>query len=203
MILIVDNYGSFVYGLVQYVVETIAPRSRTESWDAVEGAPAEVRRNDEIDVRESARSTPMGLSPGPGAPDEADASVPVFVETEYPTFGVCLGHQALRSANGASIGWAPAVVHGKQSDARHDRSELCAGVPDPFEVGRYHSLAVDAETFSPALVETAWTDDDGKTVMGVRHRNRLHVGGQSHPESVLTDAGKQVTENSCSAVVRS
>jgi anthranilate synthase component 2 len=183
MILVVDNYDSFAYNLVQYVGE-FAP-------DVV------VRRNDEIDVDGVCDLDPDGIvvSPGPGTPVDAGVSIPVFADLSYPTLGVCLGHQALCAAWGAPVGHAPDVVHGKSSLVSHDGTGLFRGLPDPFEVGRYHSLAVDRADLPDPLVETARTEDERRVVMGVRHRDRPHVGVQFHPESILTDAGKRLVEN--------
>ena len=186
-VLVVDNYDSFVYNLVQYV-----------------GTHAEVavRRNDEIDVNGVRRLDPDGIvvSPGPGTPEAAGVSVPVFESLSYPTLGVCLGHQALCAANGASVGHAPEVVHGKPSTVTHDGRGLFEGLPERLEVGRYHSLAVDCGELPDALVETARTEDERQVVMGVRHREEPHVGVQFHPESILTDAGKGMVENFCRSV---
>ncbi len=187
MILVVDNYDSFAYNLVQYV----------GAFDAVE-----VRRNDAIDVAGIRRLDPDGIvvSPGPGTPADAGVSVDVFAETEYPALGVCLGHQALCAANGSTVGHAPEVVHGKPSAVSHDGAGLYAGVEEPFEAGRYHSLAVERDDLPEELVETARTDDDRGVVMGVRHEERPHFGVQFHPESVLTDAGMRIVENFCTSV---
>jgi anthranilate synthase component 2 len=193
MILIVDNYDSFAYNLVQYVGE----------FDDVE-----VRRNDAIDVAGIRELDPDGIvvSPGPGAPADAGVSVDVFAETDYPTLGVCLGHQALCAANGATVGHAPEVVHGKPSSVTHDGRGLYVGVADPFEVGRYHSLAVERDELPADLVETAHTTGDASggradgghgIVMGVRHVDRPHVGMQFHPESILTSEGKRIVRNFC------
>jgi anthranilate synthase component 2 len=193
MILIVDNYDSFAYNLVQYVGE----------FDDVE-----VRRNDAIDVAGIRALDPDGIvvSPGPGTPAEAGVSRAVFAETEYPTLGVCLGHQALCAAHGATVGHAPEVVHGKPSAVTHDGRGLYDGVADPFEVGRYHSLAVERTELPDELVETAHTTGDAAggradgghgIVMGVRHVDRPHVGMQFHPESILTEAGERIVENFC------
>ncbi|MFT4885620.1 MAG: anthranilate synthase component 2 [Natronomonas sp.] len=183
-ILVVDNYDSFVYNLVQYV-----------------GTHAEVvvRRNDAIDVEGIRELDPDGIvvSPGPGTPEGAGVSVPVFEELDSPTLGVCLGHQALCAANGAVVGHAPEVVHGKPSVVTHDGSGLFDGLPDRFEVGRYHSLAVDRNDMPADLVETARTDAEGGVVMGVRHREKPHAGVQFHPESILTDAGERIVETFC------
>jgi anthranilate synthase component 2 len=187
MILIVDNYDSFAYNLVQYVGE----------FDDVV-----VRRNDAVDVADIRALDPDGVvvSPGPGTPADAGVSIDVFAETTYPALGVCLGHQALCAAHGATVGHAPEVVHGKRSRVRHDGGPLYDGVDDPFEVGRYHSLAVERADLPEVLVETAHTDDERSVVMGVEHVDRPHVGVQFHPESILTDAGKRIVENFCTGV---
>ena len=189
-VLVVDNYDSFVYNLVQYVGGV---------------ADVTVRRNDAVDVDDLRAIDPDGIvvSPGPGTPAEAGVSIPVFAELSYPTLGVCLGHQALCAAHGASVGHAPSVVHGKASLVGHDETGVFAGLPNPFSVGRYHSLSVDRADLPDALVETAVTVSDADTdadieetpvVMGVRHRSKPHVGVQFHPESVLTEAGLQMVE---------
>ena len=182
-VLVVDNYDSFVYNLVQCV-----------------GTHAEVlvRRNDEIDIEGIERLDPDGIvvSPGPGTPTEAGVSVPIFAELAYPTLGVCLGHQALCAAHGVSVGHAPEVVHGKPSTITHDGAGLFEGLPERFEVGRYHSLAVAGE-LPDALIETARTADDGGVLMGVRHRKKPHAGVQFHPESILTDVGERMIETFC------
>ena len=184
MILIVDNYDSFAYNLVQYVGE----------FDDVA-----VRRNDAIDVAGIRKLDPDGIvvSPGPGIPADAGVSVDVFAETAYPALGVCLGHQALCVAHGAPVVHAPEVVHGKPSEVRHDGSDLYEGVNDPFEVGRYHSLAIDEADLPAELVRTARTNDERGVVMGVRHADRRQYGVQFHPESILTPAGKRIVENFC------
>ena len=183
-ILVVDNYDSFVYNLVQYV-----------------GTHADVvvRRNDEIGVDEIRRLGPDGIvvSPGPGTPAEAGVSVPIFADLAYPTLGVCLGHQALCAANGGTVGHAPHVVHGKPSSVTHDGRGLFEGLPERFEVGRYHSLAVDRADIPSVLEETARTDDERRVVMGVRHREKPHIGVQFHPESILTDVGERMIATFC------
>ena len=182
-VLVVDNYDSFAYNLVQYVGELA---------DEVL-----VRRNDHVDVDDIRDLDPDGIvvSPGPGTPEEAGVSIPVFEELTYPTLGVCLGHQALCAANGAAVTLAPDVVHGKPSDVRHDERGVFADLPDRVEVGRYHSLCVEHDAIPPGLVETAWTDDGREVVMGVRHTERPHVGVQFHPESILTPDGKRMVRN--------
>ena len=183
-VLVVDNYDSFVYNLVQYV-----------------GTHADVvvRRNDAVDVADIRALDPDGIvvSPGPGTPEEAGISMAVFERLSYPTLGVCLGHQALCAANGAPVGHAPDVVHGKPSTVRHDGDGVFRGLPERFEVGRYHSLSVDREALPAPLVETARTDDERDVLMGVRHRRKPHVGVQFHPESILTDVGERMIARFC------
>jgi anthranilate synthase component 2 len=183
-VLVIDNYDSFVYNLVQYVGTH---------------AGVEVRRNDAIDVGGIRELDPDGIvvSPGPGTPAEAGVSIPVFEQLEYPTLGVCLGHQALCAANGAEVGHAPAVVHGKPSTISHDGRGLFEELPDRFDVGRYHSLAVEHEAVPDSLIETARTEDERAVVMGVRHREKPHIGVQFHPESILTEVGERMIEAFC------
>ncbi|SEW22247.1 anthranilate synthase component II [Natrinema salifodinae] len=175
-ILVVDNYDSFAYNLVQYVGEVA---------DEVI-----VRRNDEIDLTGVRDLDPTGIvvSPGPGTPQEAGISIPLFAETDYPILGVCLGHQALCAANGAPVVHASEVVHGKPSTVSHDGEGIFAGLPSDFQVGRYHSLAVDRADLPSPLEETARTTDERGVLMAVRHREKPHVGVQFHPESILTRA---------------
>ncbi|UVE48906.1 aminodeoxychorismate/anthranilate synthase component II [Haloferax larsenii] len=197
-ILVVDNYDSFAYNLVQYVGEF--------ADDVV------VYRNDDLTVDDIRDLDPDGIvvSPGPGTPAEAGVSVPVFRDLDYPTLGVCLGHQSLCAALGSRVGHAPEVVHGKPSVVEHDGKGVFAGLPDRIEVGRYHSLAVEHDDIPDELVVTATTVEDSKdgggsedneptsderVVMGVRHREKPHVGVQFHPESILTDAGKAIVRN--------
>ncbi|NLV11249.1 aminodeoxychorismate/anthranilate synthase component II [Halomicrobium sp. HM KBTZ05] len=203
-ILVIDNYDSFAYNLVQYVGAVV---------ERLGGGPDDVlvRRNDAVSIAEIERLDPDGIvvSPGPGTPEAAGVSMPIFSRLQYPTLGVCLGHQALCSANGAEVGHAESVVHGKSSTVTHDGTGVFADLPDPFEVGRYHSLAVERTALPDVLEETAATvsatdgdagDDaegDRRIVMGVRHRERPHVGVQFHPESILTDGGKTMIENFC------
>ncbi|MFC3478488.1 anthranilate synthase component II [Halobacterium litoreum] len=176
-VLVVDNYDSFAYNLVQYLGEH---------------ADVTVRRNDAIDAEGIRELDPDGVvvSPGPGTPDDAGVSVPVFRDLDYPTLGVCLGHQALCAANGATVEHAPSVVHGKPSTVRHDGRGVFSGLPDRVQTGRYHSLSVPEADLPDDLEPTAWTDDG--VVMAVRHRDRPHAGVQFHPESILTPHGKQM-----------
>ncbi len=188
-VLVIDNYDSFVYNLVQYV-----------------GTHADVvvYRNDEITIDDIRRLDPDGIvvSPGPGTPVEAGVSVPIFEELSYPTLGVCLGHQALCAAHGVPVGHAPEVVHGKPSTVTHNGAGIFEGLPDSFEVGRYHSLAVEGNALPDVLAETATTEDgdeseDGAVLMGVRHRKKPHEGVQFHPESILTDMGERMIRTFC------
>jgi anthranilate synthase component 2 len=186
-ILVVDNYDSFAYNLVQYVGTAIG---------APDDGTVYVRRNDAIDVDGIRELDPDGIvvSPGPGTPADAGVSIPVFRDLSYPTLGVCLGHQALCAAFGARVGHAPEVVHGKPSTVRHDGEGVFRALPERFEAGRYHSLAVERGDLPDSLYETAWTDDERQVVMGVRHRDRPFEGVQFHPESILTDVGMQMVE---------
>jgi anthranilate synthase component 2 len=189
-VLVVDNYDSFAYNLVQYVGEIVT----SDDWlDGVAGNVV-VRRNDAIDV-EGVRSIDpdaIVVSPGPGHPKEAGVSMPIFAELSIPTLGVCLGHQALCAVQGAPVGHAPEVVHGKPSTISHDGCGVFENLPDGFEVGRYHSLAVDRGSLPECLIETAHTDDERSVVMGVRHEDKPHLGVQFHPESILTEYGKEM-----------
>ncbi|MFC7041612.1 anthranilate synthase component II [Halonotius sp. GCM10025705] len=181
-VLVIDNYDSFVYNLVQYVGEFA-------------GAVA-VRRNDAVDPDGVREIDPDGivLSPGPGTPQSAGVSMDVF-EFECPILGVCLGHQAMCAARGSRVGHAPSVVHGKSSTITHDGEGLFAGLDSELGVGRYHSLCVERGELPDDLVETAHTADDREIVMGVRHREQPQYGVQFHPESILTDDGKGMVAN--------
>jgi anthranilate synthase component 2 len=187
-VLVVDNYDSFAYNLVQYVGEAVG---------APENGDVFVRRNDAIDVPGVRDLDPDGIivSPGPGTPESAGVSIPVFRDLDYPTLGVCLGHQALCANRGSRVGHAPEVVHGKPSTITHDGSGVFAGLPDRLRVGRYHSLCVERDDLPDDLIETARTEDEREVVMGVRHREKPHVGVQFHPESILTPRGKAMVAN--------
>jgi anthranilate synthase component 2 len=181
-ILVVDNYDSFVYNLVQYVGEF--------------AGEVAVRRNDAVDLAAIERLEPDGvvLSPGPGTPQSAGVSMAAF-DLACPVFGVCLGHQAMCASHGGPVGHAPTVVHGKPSTISHDGRGLFAGLPADLSVGRYHSLCVERADLPDVLVETARTTDERGVVMGVRHREKPQFGVQFHPESILTSDGKQMVEN--------
>jgi anthranilate synthase component 2 len=191
-ILVIDNYDSFVYNLVQYVGETVCALGGDRT-------NVVVQRNDAVDIDGIRTLDPDGIvvSPGPGTPAEAGVSISVFESLSYPTLGVCLGHQALCAANGAAVGHAEAVVHGKASAMTHDGEGVFRGLPDTLSVGRYHSLAVDRAELPEALTRTAETDDEATVVMAVRHRDQPHVGVQFHPESILTAHGKRLVANFC------
>ena len=181
-VLVVDNYDSFTYNLVQYLGEL--------------GAELEVFRNDQADpdrLIERAYDRAV-VSPGPCTPDDAGISLAVtrrFPEAGVPTLGVCLGHQAMAQAFGATV-MRHEPVHGKTTEIEHDGRTIFAGLPRPLTVGRYHSLVVDADSLPDVLEPTA---SGGGVLMGVRHRRLPAEGVQFHPESVLTDAGKQLLEN--------
>ena len=183
MILVIDNYDSFTYNLVQAL--------------GYLGADLEVRRNDRITVAEAAAMSPEGivLSPGPGRPEAAGCCCELIevLAAQIPILGVCLGHQAIAAALGGSVVRAPEVVHGKTAPVHHGGEQLFAGLPDPLEATRYHSLVVAREDLPAALEVTAWTDEG--LIMGLRHRDmRLH-GVQFHPESIATAEGPALLAN--------
>jgi anthranilate synthase/aminodeoxychorismate synthase-like glutamine amidotransferase len=177
---VVDNYDSFTYNLVQYLAEL--------------GAAPEVFRNDEITVGELGKYDGVVVSPGPGTPAEAGISTAAIRELsgKVPILGVCLGHQCLGEAFGAKV-VRNQPSHGKTSWIRHDNSGVLAGVSDPFEATRYHSLIVERSSVPAELVITAWTGDG--VVMGMRHARHPTYGVQFHPESVLTKEGKKILAN--------
>ena len=183
-VLVIDNYDSFAYNLVQYVGEIVSEDDREVI----------VRRNDAIDIEGVRKLDPdaIVISPGPGTPEQAGVSMPIFEQLSIPTLGVCLGHQALCAVHSAPVGHAPDVVHGKPSTITHDGRGIFKGLPTAFEVGRYHSLAVERTALPDCLAETAHTDDERSIVMAVRHESQPHVGVQFHPESILTDHGKHL-----------
>jgi anthranilate synthase/aminodeoxychorismate synthase-like glutamine amidotransferase len=182
-VLLIDNYDSFTYNLVQAL--------------AVLGADVEVRRNDEIDVAAALDLAPTHLvvSPGPGRPEDAGASMPItraFLH-RTPVLGVCLGHQALAAVLGARVGEAQSLMHGKASGVYHDNRTLFEGLPNPFRAGRYHSLAVHEDSLPPELTISAYTSDG--EIMGLRHRDLPAEGVQFHPESILTPEGDRLLRN--------
>ncbi len=182
-VLVIDNYDSFTYNLVQHLGEL--------------GARLEVRRNDEIDLAGISSFSPdlIVISPGPGAPGSAGISVPLIREFagRIPILGVCLGHQAIGEAFGGVVCRAPVLMHGKTSQVFHDDQDLFSGLENPFEATRYHSLVVDPATLPACLKVTAWTEDG--IIMGLRHRDYPVYGVQFHPESVLTREGKKLLRN--------
>jgi para-aminobenzoate synthetase component 2 len=193
-ILVVDNYDSFVYNLVQYLGQL--------------GAEVEVRRNDAIDPADLATLDVDGvlISPGPGTPHEAGVSmamVSAAADTGVPLFGVCLGHQAIGAVYGGVVERAPELLHGKTSEVVHDGSGVLAGLPSPFVATRYHSLAVREETLSDEIEVTGRTPSG--VVMALRHRTLPVEGVQFHPESVLTQGGHRMLANwleRCGAAIK-
>ena len=183
MILLLDNYDSFTYNLAQYLGEL--------------GCHVEVHRNDKITVEEIARRKPerIVISPGPCTPQEAGISVELIerLAGKFPILGVCLGHQAIGAAFGGKIIRAPKLFHGKTSKIHHDGKNIYRQLPDPLTATRYHSLIVERKSLPRELAVTAETDDG--IIMGLRHRRHKIEGVQFHPESVLTDSGKQLLQN--------
>ena len=183
MILMLDNYDSFTYNLVQRLSE-------------ISEIGVEVVRNDVASPKELLRRKPQAVvvSPGPGRPEQAGMSVELVLASEnVPLLGICLGLQALAVAHGSRVVRGSEPVHGKTSAIHHRGTDLFDGVSNPFEATRYHSLAVDRDTLAEDLELTAWTDDG--TVMGVRHRSRPHFGLQFHPESYLCREGPELLAN--------
>ncbi len=182
-ILLIDNYDSFTYNLVQAFL--------------VLGAEVEVHRNDEIDIAaaEALDPTHLVISPGPGRPDDAGVSLEMIgaFAGRLPVLGVCLGHQSIVQHFGGEIVAAGSLMHGKTSWVRHDGEGVFAGLPNPCEVGRYHSLAANRGRMPESLIVTATTDEG--EIMGVRHRELNVVGVQFHPESVLTPDGPALLNN--------
>ncbi len=184
MIAMIDNYDSFTFNLVQYLREAVAEE---EVW---------VVRNDRVTVAEVLARGPRAIvvSPGPGTPEAAGICVELFrTAATVPMLGVCLGHQALAVAYGGRVIRAPEPRHGKVSLIRHGGVGIFAGVPDPFEATRYHSLVAERSSLPAELEVTAWTEDG--LVMGLAHRSRPHLGVQFHPESYLTRSGTRLLVN--------
>ena len=198
MILIIDNYDSFTYNLVQYLGEIL--KNQGKDPDSL----LKVLRNDQIDLKgvASLRPEKIVISPGPCTPNEAGISVPLiqrFAET-VPILGVCLGHQSIGSAFGGKIIRAKKIMHGKTSPIRHDSKTIFQGIENPFTATRYHSLVIERESCPEVLEISAWTDDG--EIMGVRHKDLPVEGVQFHPESILTNVGKAILENFLGAKAR-
>ena len=181
-ILVIDNYDSFVFNLVQYLAQL--------------GAECTVVRNDEVEANEAAKYDGVLISPGPGTPDKAGVSIAMInfcAENSIPLFGVCLGHQAIGEAFGATVSRAPELLHGKTSQVIHNAHGVLANLPYPFTATRYHSLAVERETV-PDVLEITGATESG-VVMSMRHRKLPIEGVQFHPESVLTEHGHRMLAN--------
>ncbi|HTP04104.1 MAG TPA: aminodeoxychorismate/anthranilate synthase component II [Nitrospirota bacterium] len=183
MLLMIDNYDSFTYNLVQYLGEL--------------GQDMKVYRNNKITIPEIENMQPdrIVISPGPCTPKEAGISIEVIkhFSGRIPILGVCLGHQSIGEAFGGDVIRAPYLMHGKTSMIYHDNQTIFAGLPNPFEATRYHSLIIKRETLPTVLEVTAWTEDG--IIMGVRHKQFKVEGVQFHPESILTGAGKELLRN--------
>ena len=181
-ILVIDNYDSFVFNLVQYLQQL--------------GADCTVVRNDEVAAAEAAKYDGVLISPGPGTPDKAGVSIAMInycAENSIPLFGVCLGHQAIGEAFGATVSRAPELLHGKTSQVLHNGKGVLENLPSPFTATRYHSLAVERETV-PSVLEITGSTESG-VVMSMRHTTLPIEGVQFHPESVLTEHGHQMLAN--------
>ena len=190
MIIVIDNYDSFTYNLVQYLGEL--------GNELPVASEIQVYRNDKIDSEQIKKLQPDGIviSPGPGRPEDAGVSGSLFSQlgSTIPILGVCLGHQSLGQVFGGKIISAPVLMHGKTSEIHHTGVGIFRGLTNPFTATRYHSLVIDRQSCPDVLEITAWVDDG--TIMGVRHRNYPHLEGvQFHPESILTSSGKQLLRN--------
>ncbi|NET06966.1 MAG: aminodeoxychorismate/anthranilate synthase component II [Symploca sp. SIO2B6] len=190
MIIVIDNYDSFTYNLVQYLGELGAQLPAASE--------IQVYRNDKISLEQISQLAPSGvvISPGPGRPENAGISESVIRElgATIPILGVCLGHQSLGQVFGGQIVSAPELMHGKTSEIHHTGVGVFRGLANPFLATRYHSLVIDPQSCPDVLEITAWVEDG--TIMGVRHRNYRHLEGvQFHPESILTSCGKQLLRN--------
>ncbi|MEA2094473.1 MAG: aminodeoxychorismate/anthranilate synthase component II [Pseudomonadota bacterium] len=188
MLLMIDNYDSFTYNLVQYLGEL--------------GADVRVFRNDKITLQEIENLQPerIVISPGPCTPNEAGVSVDTIKQfaDRIPILGVCLGHQSIGQAFGGHIGHAREIMHGKTSMIQHNNGGVFHGLPQPFEATRYHSLVIEPDSLPDCLVVTAWTADEQggvDEIMGVRHRELPVEGVQFHPESILTGCGHDLLRN--------
>jgi anthranilate synthase component 2 len=190
LILVIDNYDSFTYNLVQYLGELGA--------QLPVASEIQVYRNDKIDLEQIKKLQPDGvvISPGPGRPEDAGVSGSLIsnLGSTVPILGVCLGHQSIGQVFGGKIVSAPVLMHGKTSEVHHTGVGIFRGLANPFTATRYHSLVIDRSSCPDVLEITAWVEDG--TIMGVRHRNYPHLEGvQFHPESVLTASGKQLMRN--------
>ncbi len=184
-ILMIDNYDSFTYNIVQYLFEL--------------GADVVVRRNDEISIEDIEKMDDIQsivISPGPCTPKEAGISVDVVKRFKgvYPILGVCLGHQSIGAAFGGKIIKAKCLMHGKTSEIYHKGTDLFKGIPSPFKAVRYHSLVIDRSSLPEDIEITAWTEED-EEIMGIRHKIYPIWGVQFHPESILTEYGKKLLKN--------
>lgn len=190
MIIVIDNYDSFTYNLVQYLGEL--------AQELPVAADIRVYRNDAISIETIAQLKPDGIliSPGPGRPEDAGISLQLIEKfgSEIPILGVCLGHQSIGQVFGGKIISAPVLMHGKTSAIHHQNQGIFAGIDSPFTATRYHSLVIEPETIPDTLEITAWVEDG--SIMGVRHRDYHHLQGvQFHPESILTEHGKSLLRN--------
>ncbi len=190
MIIVIDNYDSFTYNLVQYLGEL--------GTELTVAAEIQVYRNDQIDIDKITQLQPQGIviSPGPGRPEDAGISLDLIQQLgqDLPILGVCLGHQSIGQVFGGEIVSAPVLMHGKTSEIYHQGTGIFQGVENPFPATRYHSLVIERESIPEILEVTAWVEDG--TVMGIKHRNYSHIQGvQFHPESILTTSGKQLLHN--------
>ena len=181
-ILVVDNYDSFVFNIVQYLAQL--------------GAECTVVRNDQVEAAEAAKYDGVLISPGPGTPEKAGVSIAMIkycAEHSIPLFGVCLGHQAIGEAFGATVSRAPELLHGKTSTVHHNGKGVMTNLPSPFTATRYHSLAVEVDTVPDVLEVTSKTDSG--VIMSLRHKTLPIEGVQFHPESVLTEHGHKMLAN--------
>ncbi|MGK7917610.1 MAG: aminodeoxychorismate/anthranilate synthase component II [Prochloraceae cyanobacterium] len=190
MIIVIDNYDSFTYNLVQYLGEL--------GTELTVAAEIQVYRNDQIDIDKITQLQPQGIviSPGPGRPEDAGISLDLIQQLgqDLPILGVCLGHQSIGQVFGGNIVSAPVLMHGKTSEIYHQGTGIFQGLENPFPATRYHSLVIERESIPEILEVTAWVEDG--TVMGIKHRNYSHIQGvQFHPESILTTSGKQLLHN--------
>lgn len=190
MIIVIDNYDSFTYNLVQYLGEL--------ALEFPVAAPIGVYRNDKIDIETIEQLQPDGIviSPGPGRPEDAGVSLELIQKLggNVPILGVCLGHQSIGQVFGGDVVPAPVLMHGKTSEIYHNNTGVFAGLANPFTATRYHSLVIDRASIPDTLEITAWVEDG--TIMGVRHRDHPDVQGvQFHPESILTTSGKELLRN--------